>query len=125
VGIDLTLNTLSTVATFTAPATGTYVLEGTTTIAQVDTLLLGALATIRCAWFNGAGNTQLGPRVGESTQVQVSLVNINNEVTLTATAQTSLTASATATLRCTFLGAVLPLGGFEATSWSYQATRTA
>ncbi len=123
--IDLSPSAYTTVATFTAPATGQYILDGVANIAQEDAVLLGVLATVRCAWFDGAGANQLGPRSGVSTQAQVSLVGLSNEVTLNATAKTSLTGAATATLRCQFNGTLLGLGGYVATGWSYQATRVA
>jgi hypothetical protein len=123
--IDLSPSSFTTVATFTAPVAGTFVLDGSATVAQVDLLLLGGLATVRCAWFDGAGTTQLGPLSSQSMTVEASLLGITNEASVRATARPALANGAPATLRCRFTGVALGLGGFQANAWAYAATRTA
>jgi hypothetical protein len=122
--IDLDSGSWTTVASFTAPTGGTYVLDGNVTASQHAIVLVSALATVQCAWFDSTGTTQLGPVSSQSTVAQLSLLTSASAVNLGAKAKVNLASASNADLRCRFGGVTLGLGGFRSTGWSYEATRT-
>jgi hypothetical protein len=100
------------------------VLDGNATVNQAAVPLASALANVQCGWFDGGG-AALGPLSTQSVALQLSLVGITNAVNLQAKGRATLAAGGTANLRCRFGGVALALGGFQASAWSWDATRTA
>ena len=94
------------------------------TVNQAAVVLLSALATVQCAWFD-ATDGLIGPVGGDSTLASLSLVGTTNHVDIGVKAQVGLIAGESANLRCRFIGVSLTLGGFEVSGWALEATRTA
>jgi hypothetical protein len=115
------------VATFTAPEDGTYVLDGTTSIAKTSTLSAGVNPDLACTWR--VGPDAAGPTFSQTLVASVLIgggpasAAAGSSTEVNALGQATLAAGQSATLDCSATAALLTTGDVQSTAVAYNATK--
>ena len=111
------------VATFTAIEDGTYVFDGTMSIASTATLQAGVDPTVTCTW--NAGPASAGPVFSQSMAASALMPagGVGSSSAVSALGQATLAAGESATFDCSATAPSLDQGDVEATAVAYTATK--